>query len=158
MSLSPLAKAAAQAPETDQVFLILVEIAHPTWGTPFYMVDNTVDIVSKGKTYTAWPFELTLGADTGDTLPEINLIIGNVDRSLVEIIRATVEPPTMAVSLVLAAAPDVADVYISGLTLRDVDYDALKITWTLYAESLADQRFPAETISLSSGYNGLFRI
>ena len=158
MSLSPLAKAAAQAPESDEVFLVLIEISHPNWATPFYMVDNTVEIVSKGKTYIPWPFELVLGDDNGETLPEVSLIIDNVDPALVEIIRTTQDPPSMSISVVLASAPDVLEVFISGLTLRNVEFDAMKITWTLYAESLADQRFPADTISLSSGYNGLFRI
>ncbi len=156
--LSPLAVNAAQAPESGEVFLVMLEISHSSWTTPFYMVDNTVDVISEGKTYIAWPFDLILGDDDGQRLPEVKLIIDNVDRKLVEIIRTTVDPPQMAVKLVLASQPDVVEVYISGLTLRDVDFNALQITWTLYAESLADQRCPADNISLATGYHGLFRI
>jgi len=158
VSLSPLAVNAAQAPESGEVFLVMLEISHPTWVTPFYMVDNTVNVTSEGHEYIAWPFDLILGADDGERLPEVKLIIDNVDRKLVEIIRTTVDAPQMAIKLVLASQPDIVEVYISGLTLRDVEFDAFKITWTLYSESLSDQRFPADNITLASGYLGLFRI
>jgi hypothetical protein len=157
-NLSPRAIKSAQALESDDPWLVLLEIAHPTWATPFRMVDNTVDVVSNGDTYIAWPFDLVMGDDDGEHLPEIKLTIDNVDRALVEIIRTTVNPPVMAIQIVLASQIDTVEVLIRDLTLREVEYDAQTITWTLYAESLADQRYPADTISLSSGYLGLFRI
>lgn len=156
--LSAQAKVAAQARETDEVFLVLIEIMHTDWATPFYMVDNTENITSLGNEHIAWPFELTLGDDDGERLPEVKLVIDNVDRQLVEIIRTTREPPVLKVKLVLASQPDVVEVEISDLTLNNVEYDAFTVTWTLLAESLADTRFPSHNISLASGYLGLFRV
>jgi len=158
LSLSAKGQIEAQAPESGDPFLYMLEISHPTWSTPFYMVDNTVDVVSNGKTYIAWPFDFINGDDDGERLPEVSITIDNVDRRLIEIIRATIDPPSMAIKMVLASDPDQVEFYMQGLTLRDVEYDAFKITWKLFAESLADQRFPADTITMSTGYLGLFRI
>jgi len=157
MRLTPAQTKAAQAAETDEVFIILVEIHHPNFPTPFYMTENTETIVHGGNDYVSWPFKLILSYDDGEKLPEVFLTIANVDLELVRIIRETVEPPTMVIKMVTASEPDAVSLHLSGLTLRDVDYDAQLITWVLHADSLADSRYPADTISLASGYLGLFR-
>ncbi|RLC39123.1 hypothetical protein DRH27_00555 [Candidatus Falkowbacteria bacterium] len=155
-SLSPLAVASSQALETDQIFLMLLEIM-PETGDTEYLVNNTQDIVSGGINYTAYPFRLALGNDDGERLPEVSLTLDNVSRLLVEAIRAIAAPPRITVKLVLVSQPDTVELEISGLVLREVAYDAYTMTGKLYADDILNTRYPADTISLAAGYNGLFR-
>lgn len=157
-SLSDKAIEEMQSIESVDPFLELIEINHSTWPTPFRIVDNTPEVISGGKTYIPWPFDLILSDDDGERLPEMKFTIDNVDPVLIEIIRGTLEAPRLSVRIVLASDPDTVEVFKADLILRDVEFDAQTITWNLFSESLADQRYPADSISLATGYHGLFRI
>lgn len=157
MTLSSAAIQSAQDLTTSEVWLLLLEIDHDDLATPFYLVNNTESIVHETNTYIAYPFSIVLSTDDGERLPKVQLTIDNVDRTLVNTIRSISDSPTVIVKLVLADTPDYVELEITDLILREVEYDAYTITGTLYADDILNSRHPADTISLSGGYNGLFR-
>ena len=85
------------AEETASVWLFGVSF-HPNEAEDYpdsYFCSNTVDISFAGQTYTALPFEVTLAADSEETVPQARLRIDNVSRGLSEAIRQTTQPPTV---------------------------------------------------------------
>ena len=155
--LSPLAIQATQDLETGEAFLYLLVISHPTLVEPWRLVNNTGNVTSLGHEYTAFPFSIVLGDDTGDELPKISLVIDNIERGLVEMIRSQVDPPELAVTLVLASQPDVELSKNENMTLRELSFDAFTISGTLFSDDIMNSRYPAHTVSLAGGYLGLFR-
>ena len=143
--------------ESESVWLVLLVISHATLPVPYRLVNNTEFIVSGGDVYIAYPFEIILSADDGTKLPEISLTIDNVDRSLVETIRTLAEPPKIAIKVVLASQPDVVEIEINNMVLREVSYDQYKITGILYADDILNARYPEGVISKATGYLGQFR-
>ena len=156
-SLSSTAVSSSLALETGEVWLLLLTIDHADLATPFYLVNNTESITSNLIEYIAYPFQIIMSPDDGEHLPKVQLTIDNVDRALVETIRSITDSPTVNIKLVLASQPDTVELEISDLILREVEYDAFTITGTLYADDILNSRYPEGTISLSSGYLGLFR-
>lgn len=157
MSLSSTAMQSAQALETSEVWLLLMEIDHADLATPFYLVNNTEAITHDGQSYTAYPFTVVLSQDDGQHLPKVQLTIDNVDRTLIETVRTISDSPSVNIKLVLASQPDTIEIEISDLILREVEYDAFTISGTLYADDILNSRYPRDKISLAAGYNGLFR-
>ena len=158
MALSPLAVNSALALSTDEVWWILLKIDHPVLaGNPFYLINETKNQTIGGQEYLAYPFNIVLATDDGEQLPKVKLTIDNVDRALVQTIREINDTPTVDIALVLSSQPTVTEIQISGLVLREVTYNAFTITGTLYSDDLLNSRWPADKISLASGYLGLFR-
>jgi hypothetical protein len=154
--LSTRAIQEAQALESGDVWLILLTLNHAGLTAPVRVVNNNEEIISNGEKYLAYPFDITLATDDGEHLPQIQLTIDNVERTLVESIRSIAEPPEIDLVLVLASSPDNEEIKISGLTLREVSYDAFTISGTLMAEDILNQKYPADVVSLAAGYIGLF--
>ena len=157
MPLSSLAIQSAQSLSTSEVWLLLLEIDHAELAEPFYLVNNTVSIIHLFQEYIAYPFNIVLATDNGETLPKVKLAIDNVDRALVETIREISDSPSVNIKLVLSNQPDAIELEITDLVLREVEYDAFSISGTLYADDILNSRYPADNITLAAGYNGLFR-
>src|SRR5579885_2175455 len=87
-ALSLAARQAVNAQETGEVFLLLLTLDHDELAAPIRVVNNTVDIVSRGNTYIAYPFQLELPAEDADQISSVRLSIDNVDRTIVQSLRA----------------------------------------------------------------------
>lgn len=160
MSLSQPAIESAQSTETGVVWLILLKIDHDSLDEPFFLVNNTETISFKYTDYLAYPFNIVLAPDDGESFPKVKLEIDNVDRALVETIRLISEPPVIEINLVLCSDAsiniDEAELTITNLTLREVSYNSMSITGDLYADDILNSRYPADSITLAGGYNGMF--
>lgn len=156
MALSSLAIQSAQALETSEVWLLLMEIDHTDLATPFYLVNNRESITHNSTEYIAYPFSVVLSQDDGEHLPKVRLTIDNVDRALVETIRSISDTPTVNIKLVLASQPDTIELEISDLVLREVEYDAFTVSGTLYSDDILNSRFPESNVTQAAGYYGLF--
>ena len=156
-ALSPAAVRAITAQETGEIFLMCVTISHPSLPTPLYFVNNTEDIERLGVTYYGWPFEVALPDEREDALPMPQLRIDNVDRRIMEGIRALTTPPTVTLEVVLASALDALQPEAGPATfsLRNLEYDALTITGTLSPEDVLNE--PAMQYSFTPDlFPGLF--
>lgn len=156
-NLSNTAILSAQNTETDEVWLVLMEINHENLDSPIYLVNNTKNIVSNGNEHIAYPFNIVLGEDDGEKLQTVKLTFDNVDRLLVETIRTIDDSPDITISIVLASDPHYEEIKITDLKLRQIEYDAFTISGTLYADDILNQRWPKDQITLAAGYYGLFR-
>ena len=153
--LSPIALQAIYAPQTDQIFLALLTLAHPLLTPSLYFANNTTDIVRLGNTYKGWPFQLSLPGEYEDQIPTVQLQIDNVDRKIMEGVRALPTPPTITLEIVLAASPDTLEAGPFPFTLRQVQYTAFIVTGTLQFEDLWNEPYPRFVFD-PSRFPGLF--
>lgn len=86
--------------------LVLLTITHADIVTPMRFVRNTVDIVSRSNTFTAFPFDFAPPGEGEDGVTAARIVIDNIDRRIVETLRALATPPTVLVEIVLGSTPD----------------------------------------------------
>jgi hypothetical protein len=132
------------ASATSVVWLALLRITAPG-ESAVCLVNNTEPIVSRGLTYSPFPFAVTLPADDSESLPTVTLTLTNVDQSLVDYIRGAIDAPKIEVELVTSAYPDTVEKSLTFLKLGTVQYDSLTITGQLTLDNFLTQAFPAES-------------
>lgn len=155
-SLSLAALQAAQAEETEQVYLYLLTLSHsdPAFETKRY-VRNGADIVSRGEIFTGTAFDVHLPIEDDEELPELTVTWDNVDRRDVEAIRSLQGPPTVTLEVVLASSPDTVELGPIDMELRSARYDALTIGGTVGQDPLLHLPYPADTYN-QADYPGIF--
>ena len=144
MSFSDAFKIALLEQNTDEVFLWLLTIEHAQSSTVFRLVNNLDDVVSRGNTYMAFPFQFMLPEDDGVTLPTIQINVDNVSLELIEIIRTYGTGITITAEIVLASAPNTVEYSVDDLSLVDATYNTQSVTLTAQIQDLLNQRFPAD--------------
>ena len=150
-TLSNRALASAFSQQTDDVWLVLLTITHPSLTTPLRFVNNYESVTSGGDLYIAFPFEIEFPGQDPDSAGEARITIDNIDRQIVTTIRSISSPPEVTLEVILAATPNTIEASFSGMVLRDVTYDVQKVTGTLRFEDIMSeplsvqmtpQRFP----------------
>lgn len=154
-SVSAGFKEAVFAQETGEVFLILVTITHTDLPDPIRVVNNSENINSRGQTFIAYPFEITLPTDTENGNPRATLKIDNVDREIVRAVRTIQTAPTVTLEIVMASDPDVVEIEFPDFQLQDVNYNSLTVEGTLGLEQFLAEPFPGDLFS-PANFPGLF--
>jgi hypothetical protein len=153
--LSTAAKNSIYAQETILAWLIILEIDHADLGSPIRVVNNDVDIVSNGDTYSAFPFQVTLPDEREDRPPVVRLVIGNVDLQIVTAIRSITSAPTVDLSVVTSNDYDTLEVGPLSFSLKDISYDSLVVEGSLVYEPILDEPYPSNRF-IPSSFPGLF--
>lgn len=142
-------KESAYSPETDDVWLVLGEIAHADLAENIYVVNNLENVESNGQLYHACPFEISLPDDTEDGPPKARVRIDNVAQDVVAALRQINTPATVTLQVVMASDPDTVEAEWSGLTLRDITANVATVTGVLGLDDLRLEPFPAHSFSPS---------
>jgi hypothetical protein len=141
-ALSIAARQAIFGPQTSEVFLPLITIAHAALSPSLHFVSNTQDVTSRGNLYRGWPFQITLPGEFEDQQPVVQIQIDNVDRLIMEGVRALTSAPTITLEVILASSPDTVEAGPFVFTLKAADYTALYITGTLAFEDVLNEPWP----------------
>lgn len=141
---------------TDQVFLFLLTLNHPELSAPIRVVNNTEDLVSNGHNYTAFPFNLVLPQDDGDTLPQVIITLSNVTLEFIDEIRSLTGALDVTLQVVLASSPNYVEMSIEGMKTYTINYDAQTIQAVCQVEDVLNMSFPNE-LYLPSNFPGLFK-
>lgn len=88
------------AQHSGSVMLTCVTFTHAEMSEPLRIVNNTVPIQFNGYQWTALPFTMTLPEDTEDRIPNIEMVVDNVDLTMVELLRSVSSPPGVQVDVV----------------------------------------------------------
>jgi len=152
-TLSTNARAALYAAQSDEVWLQLLTVEHSAIVTPIRIVANTEDVVSRGDTYTAFPFEISIPATSAES---VELVVDNVSRELIEEVRSIDTPLTLTLEVVLASHPDTVEAGPFAFQSRAVEYDVQRMRFTLAYEPLLSEPFPAYVYTPIE-YPGLFQ-
>jgi hypothetical protein len=153
-TLSPAARRSANAAQTDEVWLVLLTIAHPALNEPLRFVNNFASIESRGELFVAFPFEIELPGEDAEGQTDARIRIDNIDRQIVRALREIASPPSVLLEVVLASQPDTVEASFDGLVLRDAGYDALVVTATLKFEQIVLE--PVTVQMTPSRFPGLF--
>ena len=132
---------------TDVAFFVLLTITPPAGSiTPVIrVVNNNEDVVSRGDTYMAFPFEFKLPVDDGERQPAIQVMAANSSQDFIEAVRSMLEPPTVKLELISSLDPDMPEKVIDFLRLDSVTYDAMSITFSLQPINILARNFPNTT-------------
>lgn len=111
----------------DDPLLYLLTIAHDDLPEPMRFVRNHVDIVSRGMTFTAFPFDFVRPGDGENGPSRARLAIDNVDRRIVEAVRSLATPPVLVIEVILASAPDTVQETFQLFRLTTVSADRFTV-------------------------------
>lgn len=142
-NLSTGARQAIFAAESGEAFIILLTFTHESLATPIRVGSDSVDTVSRGQAYIAYPFDLTLPDDDEGRAPRARLVIDNVDRQIVATLRNLATSPVLTLEIVRAAAPDLVEAVFHDFRLRNVRYDSHVIEADLTIEDFTAEPYPA---------------
>lgn len=154
-SITPQTRAALYAPETDDVFVILLTIYHPDMAAPIRVCSGGSEITSRGEVFVAFPFALSLPEDEDGRAPRASLSIDNVDRQVVLAVRRLTSSPRVRIEIIRAAAPDVTEAVFDDFRFTNITYDSRAVTGDLTVEDFTAEPYPAACFSPSQ-FPGLF--
>jgi hypothetical protein len=141
--------------DTGEVFLMCLTIDGPGLAAPIRLVDDQQDLVRTAGTFQAFPFQIAMPQESEDQLPQVQLVVDNVDRQIVQAIRALTSPPTVTLEVVLASSPNTLEAGPFAMTLRHSDYDATAVSGTLGYEDMLNEPFPKDSFTPTNS-PGLF--
>lgn len=145
-SLSTATLAELFANETPQAWLWLLSIYTPeVEGGVIRIVNNMQNVVSRGMTFTAYPFRVVLPSDSEENQPGLQLQIDNVELMLVTLLRQMLVPPTCVLELIAMTRADSPEFAVQDLVLRTVEWDSKVVTFNLTHEDVMHAKFPAHT-------------
>lgn len=151
--LSPELKKQIFAQESNDPFLILVTLSTDSFIAR--LVNNTKDIVSRGSTYTAYPFKLTLPVDDGQSARAFQIQLDNASLALIQGLRTVTQNIGVTIEMILASIPDEVQMQFTDLTLSTISYDAKKISATIIMDNFLTVEMTSERYTPSL-YPGLF--
>ena len=141
--------------ESNDPFLALLTLNHDTFDNPIYLVNNSVDIVSNGITYTAFPFIITLPADDGETARNFKIEFDNVSLLLIEEIRSVTTPIQVKIEMILASMPDDIQMSQDELKIQNVTYNKQRVVATIIMDTFLTTEITSERYG-PTNFKGLF--
>jgi len=154
-TLSAAAYEAVFSAETNQVFLILIEINHADMASPIRVVNNHQAISSNGQAYVPYAFEFDPPDEREGVVTNAKLIIDNIDRIIVATIRSLSTPPTVTISIVLADTPDSIEAGPVEFKLKNVSYNVETVSGDLIYNDIDNLNIPFDTFN-PVDFGGLF--
>jgi len=153
-TIPPSLLAQLYAQTSEDPYLMLVTLSHPSF-TTLKLVSNTVDIVSRGDTYIAFPMRITLPVDDGETAREVAMEFDNVSQELIDEIRSVTTPIDVLVEMILASDPDTVVVSYGDLSIRNISYNKSRISARLFMDDFLNVAMTSEKYT-PQNFPGLF--
>lgn len=154
-TLSTAAKQSLFAAHTGTVWLVLLTIDHDELDEPIRVVNNTVNITSRGNEFIAFPFEVELPQEREESPPKVTLRLCNADRRVVQAIRSIQGPPTVTLEIVTSNDWDTVEIGPLSFSLNEARFDAAVVEGDLNFEPVLDEAWPSGTFN-PAGFPGLF--
>lgn len=140
--------------ESNQPFLMFLTISHPSFST-IYLVNNTVNLVSRGITFQAFPMSIKLPTDDGEKDREVQIEFDNVSLELIDELRTVTTPMDVKIEMILASNLNSVQLSLEELKLRSVSYNRQRISARLYMDSFLNIELSSEKY-VPSLFPGLF--
>jgi len=153
-ALSPELLAQLYGQESNDPFLMLVQISHPSI-TTIRLVNNTQDVISNGETFMAFPLKIVLPPDDSEKSRTVRLEIDNASLEFIDELRSITTALDVTIQMVLASTPNTVQVELTELKLRGITYDKNTISGTLVIDNFLKQELASEKYT-STKYRGLF--
>ncbi len=152
--------------ETEEVIIALISLWHDNSAEVFFISSDPTTLysvdpllyatVSRGNPFLFIPFQLVLPESSDDAPPSAKLVLTNVERELVPLIRSFHTPAHCTIELILASSPDIVELSIADLQIVQCTYDAQEMQFSLGYPSLSTEPIPALSFT-PNFFPGLFR-
>lgn len=149
------------AESSTLVPVILLKIEHPSAVTS-YFCNNNENVTHLGQEYQWYPFKITLPQSSkNDEMIEVQVTIGNIDQSIVAMLRGMQTAPTITITVIYVNSEtresDDAEYGPIELKYKRQDITPKTITGTLsYNEDFLNQAFLTETFNPHTA-RGMFK-
>jgi hypothetical protein len=155
--VSPSALHAMLAQETGEVFLAAITLNHSSFATPIRLVSDQQALTRTAGTFQPFAFDVKLPNEQEDQVPQVQITIDNVDRSILTQIRTIgAERPTLMLEVILASSPNTIEAGPFNYSILNINYDASTIQGTIgFEDDILNTAFPADTYTPSNS-KGLF--
>jgi hypothetical protein len=159
--MSPEAIRAIFSPEADSDLLFLLTIYDPI--NPNTVVARLADgftqrlsetsdeivygVVSRSEQFMFLPMEISLPTEEEAQAPRCSLILRDVTRYVIPIIRTITGPPKVKMELVLSKTPDTVEASFSGFYISSFTYNADSVTADLSMIDYEREPFPMHSFT-----------
>lgn len=143
------------AQESGEIPAFLLTITHPTLAAPILLsTDQTIRLtedpltygtISRGNTYLWAGVGLQLPDEQDGTAPAAKLVIENVTRDLIPLVRSIQTPAQIKIEAVLISAPDTVEITMPSFDMTNLQYDMATLQFDLTMDALTTEPFPAGT-------------
>lgn len=139
-TFSPAAIRALMAEATNEVFVLLVTFWH---GTEYFRCClNNEPVLSRGQVFEPTYFGFKLPDVTDQAPSGCEITVDNVDQRMIDLLRRITTPLQVRIELVLASQPNIVEIVLEDLVLRQVQWNVSQITGQLKAEDMLNAVFP----------------
>ncbi len=166
------ARLAQDAQATDDVYVALIEIAHPSLDEPIRLSTDNTERLSTDPLYygtrSNWrganpltqPYlwvvaSALLPSDQDDAPATGTLILDNLDADLVRAVRSITDLASISLAVVMASTPSLIEAEFTDLQIRSADIDAAEISLAFSREEIELEHFPSGRMSRNR-FPGLF--
>ena len=148
-------KQAVFAGQTDEIFVVLLELTHADWSGTIRISSDSDGTTHDGNAYLFYPFGVILPDDQEEHVSKARLVIENVSRDVIDEIRSVSSSPSITIKIVLVSDPDTIEAQFPDYKLTQVTYDEMQIEGDLSIETYMDEPFPGDDF-LPTHFPGLF--
>lgn len=154
MPITDAFRAELYAESTPAALILLARVTNPETGEIAYLCNDNVAIVSRGQTYTPFPFSGPLPSQLEGEIPRVALRFDNVGRELTEMFQSTIKPAPIELELVSTSDVDTVQSGPYFFMLRSVSGDETTIEASLEYENFLQEPAPAHrfTPKIAPGY------
>lgn len=141
------------AENTGEVAVVLATITHPDLVAPVRLSSDPTErlsddplvygTVSNGETFEFVMMSAVLPDQQRGQSPRAAIVLENVDRDSVALLRSITTPMRVKFDLVLASAPDAIEESYTDLRAAKAGYDADRITLDISREPFTAEPWPA---------------
>lgn len=155
-TMSPEAIRAMFSPEADSDLLFLLTIYDPVNDSTVVTricdgftkrISETADdiiygVTSRSQDFMFLPMEISLPTEQEAQAPRCSIVLRDVTKYVIPIVRTIVGPPKVKMELVLSKTPDVVEASFSGFYISSFTYNADSVTADLSMIDYEREPFP----------------
>jgi hypothetical protein len=159
--MSPEAIKAIFSPEADSDLLFLLTVYDPADGTTVVTrladgftkriseTDNEVvyGVTSRSQDFIFLPMEISLPTEEEAQAPRCSIVLRDVTKYVIPIVRTIVGPPKVKMELVLSKTPDIVEATFNGFYISSFSYNADSVTADLSMIDYEREPFPMHSFT-----------
>jgi hypothetical protein len=159
--MSPDAIRAIFSPEADSDLLFLLTIYDPSNPSTVVArlsdgytkrISETADevvygVTSNSQDFIFLPMEISLPTEEEAQAPRCSIVLRDVTRYVIPIVRTIVGPPTVKMELVLSKTPNTVEASFTGFYISNFSYNADSVTAELSMIDYEREPFPMHSFT-----------
>jgi hypothetical protein len=134
-TISQDTRTAITAPQTDKVFLLMLEISSSELVSTLYFVQNNEIITSNSNDYIPVNFSATIPTEEDGKVQDTSISISGINRQVIEAIRSVTDAVDVTMFVIRSDDPDTIEVGPWNFKLRSVTYNVNSVSGSLKYEN-----------------------